>query len=133
MALHTEPLDCVAFILIANRCVLVEKRSKHKRLLPGILAIPGGHVDAGESIEAALAREVYEELNITTQAFSAVCTLLHAAEEHRRIYYFLVEAWDGEMVALEAESLRWLPLDELDTLDLEIDRVALTTLLSKSL
>lgn len=128
MGLSTEPLACVAFILIANGCVLVEKRSEHKRLLPGALAIPGGHVDEGENTEAALVREVKEELDITPRHFSFVCTLLHEAEEYRQIHYFAVTQWDGEMVALEAESLRWLPLDELDALDVEIDRVALTIL-----
>jgi mutator protein MutT len=128
MGLCTEPLECVAFILIANGCVLVEKRSEHKRLLPGVLAIPGGHVDEGESAEAALVREVQEELNIIPLAFSPVCMLLHEAEEYRQIHYFVVTQWDGEMVALEAESVRWLPLDEFDALDVEIDKVALTIL-----
>ncbi len=117
----TEPLDCVAFMLIADNAILVEKRSATKRLLPNALAIPGGHVEEGESVEAALVRELHEELNITPHGFSALCTLLHQAEELRRIHYFVVERWAGDMVALEAESLRWLPLDDLGALDLEID------------
>jgi len=124
MTQRAEPLDCVAFMLILDNCILVEKRSASKRLLPSALAIPGGHVEEGESIEAALLRELREELNITPQGFSHLCTLLHQAEKYRRIHYFVVERWAGEIVALEAESLCWLPLDGLSALDLEIDVIA---------
>jgi mutator protein MutT len=124
MPQSAEALDCVAFMLIASNAILVEKRSITKRLLPGALAIPGGHMDEGESVEEALLRELREELNITPLGFTYICTLLHQAEELRRIHYFVVEGWSGEMSALEAESLRWLPLDDLSALDLEIDTVA---------
>lgn len=131
MTQPTEPLDCVAFMLIANGCILVEKRSATKRLLPGALAIPGGHVDEGESLETALVRELREELNIAPEGFAHVCTLLHQAEELRRIHYFVVEQWAGEMAVLEAESLRWLPLDDLSALDLEIDLQAVEQYLAQ--
>jgi mutator protein MutT len=108
-------------MLIADNRILVEKRSMTKRLLPGALAIPGGHVEDGESVESALLRELHEELNITPHTYSHLCTLLHQAEELRRIHYFVVESWTGEISMQEAESLHWLPLDDLGTLDLEID------------
>ena len=47
MTQSTEPLDCVAFMLISGNCILVEKRSAKKHLFPGALAIPGGHIDEG--------------------------------------------------------------------------------------
>src|SRR5436189_99751 len=53
-----------------------------------------------------------------------VCTLLHRAEEVRKIHYFAVENWEGEILNHEAEALLWLSFDELDTFDLVIDRVA---------
>jgi 8-oxo-dGTP diphosphatase len=117
----SEFLDCVAFMLIANNAILVEKRSATKKLLPGALAIPGGHVEEGESLEAALVRELREELDITPQGFSYLCMLPHQAEELRHIHYFVVEHWTGEMRTLEAGSLHWLALDDLTALDLKID------------
>ncbi len=111
-------------MLIADNRILVEKRSATKQLLPGVLAIPGGHVEEGESVEAALVREMQEELAITPHGFAHVCTLLHQADELRTIHYYVVERWIGEMAVLEAESLRWLALDDLGALDLEIDMQA---------
>jgi 8-oxo-dGTP diphosphatase len=129
MTSTAEPLDCVAFMLIAEKRILVEKRSATKKLLPGILAIPGGHQEQGEDSQTALVRELHEELNITPQKFFYVCTLLHQAEEYRRIHYYVVESWLGEMSALEAESLQWIPLEKLSALDLEIDRLAIQSYL----
>src|SRR5688572_26854023 len=121
MASAREVLDCVAFMLVDDGRILVEKRSAHKQLLPGVLAIPGGHVDAGETLEAALVRELREELGISASEFVYICTLTHQADESRRIHYYLVEQWVGEMVALEAESLHWLPFADLHRLVLDID------------
>lgn len=132
MSQSAEALDCVAFMLIADNAILVEKRSATKRLLPGALAIPGGHVEEDESIEAALVRELHEELNITPQGFAHIRTLLHQAEETRRIHYVVVKQWEGEMRVLEAESLRWLPLDDLVALDLKIDRMAVESYLGQT-
>jgi mutator protein MutT len=128
----TELLDCVAFMLIADSRILVEKRSTNKRLLPGALAIPGGHVEEGESLEAALLREVLEELNIVPQDFYPLCTLFHHAEECRQIHYFVIKRWAGEMMTLEAESLRWLPLAQLDVLDVDVDVMAIERYLALS-
>ncbi len=38
----------------------------------GMLGLPGGFVDAGESVEEALFREVYEETNLTVASFSYI-------------------------------------------------------------
>ena len=118
------PLECVALLLVRDRRVLVEQRKRTKRLAPGALAVPGGHVDGGESLEAALTREAGEELRIAPREAAFVCTLLHLAEELRRIHYFAVREWDGAIVADEAEAVLWLPLHETGRLDFDVDRTA---------
>ncbi len=124
MTRRTEPLDCVAFILIRSRSILAEKRKQTKAVAPGIVAIPGGHVDSGETIEAALHRELMEEIRVTTPALQYVCTLCHRAEEFRKIHYFAVTEWHGKIENHEAESLLWIAFDALDQLDLEMDQLA---------
>ena len=59
---HISP--CVSFILIQDGRLLVEQRSINKVTDPGSITIPGGHVEPGESLQKALARECLEELAI---------------------------------------------------------------------
>jgi 8-oxo-dGTP diphosphatase len=118
------PLDCVAILLVSDHRVLVEKRKLTKRLAPGTVAIPGGHVDRGERLEQALVREAREELGIVPREIGFVCTLMHLAEELRTLHYFAVRSWEGDIVPEEAESVIWLPLDSVDQLDFDVDRTA---------
>ena len=45
------PLDCVVFMLVRNGHVLAEKRKATRRLAPGAIALPGGHVDGDEGLD----------------------------------------------------------------------------------
>jgi len=119
-------LECVAFMLVKNGHVLAERRKLTKRLAPGAVALPGGHVDAGESLEDALRRELDEELGVAAESVSFVCTLLHRAEEFRRLHYFVGESWRGEIVNQEADELVWVLLDEPRLLDFDVDRTAIS-------
>jgi mutator protein MutT len=123
---HQGFLDCIAFMLIQNQQVLAEKRKLTKKVVPGALALPGGHIEAGESPEEALRREIREELDILPTSMTYVCTLLHRAQEFRRLHYFVVENWQGEISNREAEALFWVPLNEVHRFDLDVDRVAIS-------
>ena len=81
-------------------------------------------MEGDEDPEDALQRELLEELGIVACEVAYVCTLLHRAEEVRKIHYFAVESWEGEILNREAEALLWVALDETHTLDLAIDQVA---------
>jgi len=129
---HQELLDCIAFMLIKNQRVLAEKRKLTKKVVPGALALPGGHVEAGEAPEDALCRELREELDILHTSMTYVCTLLHRAQEFRKLHYFVVEDWQGEISNREAEALLWIPLDQVHTFDLDVDRVAISEYLRTS-
>ena len=116
----------VAFMLIHNNKVLAEKRTLTTRLDPGAVAIPGGHVAAGETWEQALHREAKEELGITVNNTRFICSLLQKLPELYRIHYFAVESWTGQIECNEAESLLWIPLSEPERLDLDVDSIAVT-------
>jgi 8-oxo-dGTP pyrophosphatase MutT (NUDIX family) len=119
-------LDGIACMLIKDQHVLVEKRKLTRQIAPGALALPGGHMQAGESPEEALHRGLREALNIAPARMAYVCTLLHHAQEFRRLHYFVVEAWHGDISHWEAGAMLWMPLTQVHRLDLAVDRVAIS-------
>ena len=117
-------VECIAFMLIRDGQILAEKRKPTKRVVPGAVALPGGHIEARESPEEALYREMQEEVGLMPIETAYVCTLLHRAQEFRKLHYFAVTRWEGEMIPQEAESVVWIPLNALETLDLDVDKIA---------
>jgi mutator protein MutT len=80
-------------MLIQGNHVLAERRKRTKQVMPGAVALPGGHVETGEQPEQALRREVQEELGIVPVDVVYVCTLLHRSQEFRKLHYFAVTRW----------------------------------------
>jgi 8-oxo-dGTP diphosphatase len=119
-----ELRDCVAFMLIEGGKILAEKRTMATQLDPGAVAIPGGHVEPGESWEEALYREAKEELGVIISSPQFVCSLLEKLSELYRIHYYVVKSWAGQIECHEAESILWIPLSELERLDLDVDKIA---------
>ena len=117
---------CVAFLLIKDGRLLLEKRKHSKAVDPGMVAIPGGHCEGAESIEETLFRESYEELEITPTQYAYLCTLIHKSQEMEKINYFVVNAWEGDIKSNEAECVFWVGFDEVHKIDIAADRVAVS-------
>lgn len=125
-----KTVDVVSFMLVKNGKILVEKRKKDNETDPGKVAIPGGHVEPGESREQACSREMREELGVEGHGFRFVAKLLHRTEiENHMIYYYLCESWDGMPKSIEADKVFWTGAGEPDALDLEADRKAMKRLM----
>lgn len=121
-----EALDYVVFLLIQTHQVLAEKRTLTKHVGPDTLALPGGYTTVGEAPEEALRREIRENLDIIPTRIAYICTLLHHAQEVRRLHYFVVEHWQGEISYREAATLLWVPLHQVHRFALAVDRVAIS-------
>jgi 8-oxo-dGTP pyrophosphatase MutT (NUDIX family) len=83
-------------------------------------------MEAGEAPEDALRRELLKALDLRPASMTYVCTLLHRTQQFRKLHYFVIEDWQGEISNREAEALFWVPLDQAHTFVLDVDRVALS-------
>ena len=74
----------------------------------GYWEFPGGKLEAGESIEDALSRELNEELGLTMGEAKAwkveVVDYPHALV---RLHFFKVTQWSGELQMKEQQSFAW--------------------------
>jgi 8-oxo-dGTP diphosphatase len=84
----------------------------------GEYSVPAGHLDGGETVIAAAAREAQEEIGVRIEAgdirFSSV---MHRNEGEERVDFFVhVNQWQGEPFNAEPEKcddLRWANIDDL--------------------
>lgn len=75
----------------------------------GYWEFPGGKVEPGESFEAALARELEEEMGIRMTRASYWMTREHHYEHASvRLRFFRVWSWNGEPRPLEGQAFAWV-------------------------
>lgn len=92
----------------AHGRVLLDLRPADKPW-PGYWEFPGGKMEAGESPEAALHRELAEELGITVRAATPWQVREYAYPQRRvRLHLYKVTAWEGRVHGREGQELRWL-------------------------
>ncbi|BCL72078.1 putative Nudix hydrolase [Vibrio nigripulchritudo MADA3029] len=116
--------ECVSFIILKGSQVLLERRSKLKETDPGLIAIPGGHMEESETQAQALFREVEEELNVIPSEYRYLCSLYNPTQELQLIHYFIINSWKGEMKAKEADEIQWYSLESAQ-IDIAADCIAL--------
>lgn len=75
----------------------------------GLWEFPGGKIEAGESHEVALKREIYEELNLCIEVGHFVCTTeFDYPSFHLIMHSYLCNVIAGELELREHTSFRWL-------------------------
>ncbi|MEF3046009.1 (deoxy)nucleoside triphosphate pyrophosphohydrolase [Pseudotabrizicola sp. L79] len=95
--------------------VLLAQRPEGKSLA-GLWEFPGGKVEAGETPEAALIRELHEELGIETWQ-SCLAPLTFASHSYDNFHLlmplFACRRWNGVVEGREGQSLAWVRPDKL--------------------
>ena len=106
----TIVLPVVAAALVdGNGRVLLQQRPPGKSMA-GLWEFPGGKIEVGERPEAALARELCEELGITVvpaDLTPAAFASEALGERHLLLLLYVARRWDREPRALEATALAW--------------------------
>lgn len=108
-AVPTILVVAVALVDVDGR-VLIARRPEGKAMA-GLWEFPGGKVDPGETPEAALVRELREELGIDT-AESCLAPLSFASHRYETFHLlmplFACRRWNGTVTAREHQSLAWV-------------------------
>jgi 8-oxo-dGTP diphosphatase len=109
---RAPPLVLVAAVVLvdADGRVLLAQRPEGKAMA-GLWEFPGGKVDPGETPEAALIRELAEELGIdvTASCLAPFTFASHTyADFHLLMPLYVCRKWSGIPSAREGQRLRWV-------------------------
>lgn len=100
----------VAVILSADE-VLIARRPEHVHQ-GGLWEFPGGKIEAGESVEKALAREISEELNLTILSSEPLMVIQHDYRDKQvELHIRVVTEFSGEARGLENQPLQWVSVN----------------------
>ncbi|HEY7899627.1 MAG TPA: 8-oxo-dGTP diphosphatase MutT [Caulobacteraceae bacterium] len=114
MAPQTLVVAACALVDIDGR-VLIAKRPAGKQLA-GLWEFPGGKVEAGETPEACLIRELDEELGVqvTHACLAPFVFASHAYETfHLLMPLYICRRWEGVVIAREGQNLAWVRANKL--------------------
>ncbi|MDQ5925077.1 NUDIX domain-containing protein [Aquabacterium sp.] len=84
------------------------------KVYAGYWEFPGGKLEAGETVEQALRRELHEEIGITIgEAFPWQVELMDYPHARVRLHFCKVYDWQGEFEMKESQHMAWqtLPVD----------------------
>ena len=101
-------LHVVAAALVGSDGQVLLAQRPQGKALAGMWEFPGGKLEPGESPEAALVRELHEELGITATDLEpfTFCSFAYS-EFHLVMLLYWCRAWQGEPHGRDGQALRW--------------------------
>jgi 8-oxo-dGTP diphosphatase len=115
-------------LVLVAACALIDEdgrvlltRRPPSKSMAGLWEFPGGKVDKGETPEAALVRELDEELGITVrpQCLAPLTFASHAYETfHLLMPLYICRRWEGEMEPREGQEIAWVRANKLSTYEM---------------
>lgn len=113
----THHLDVACAIIEQDGLVLAAQRGATMSL-PLLWEFPGGKLEAGETAEQALIREVHEELGISVTITKALSSSSHTYPDVTVTLHPFTCSWSGGTIALhEHNAMLWLKPEQMPALD----------------
>ncbi|WP_298679274.1 8-oxo-dGTP diphosphatase MutT [uncultured Lentibacter sp.] len=112
--MKTVLVSAVALLDKDNRVLLAQRPAG--KSMAGLWEFPGGKIEAGETPEAALVRELNEELGIETwnSCLAPLTFASHSyADFHLLMPLFVCRKWNGILTAREGQTLAWVQPNKL--------------------
>ena len=103
-----EPVDVAVGVLLdaAGRFLLTSR--PEGKVYAGYWEFPGGKLEAGESVEAALRRELHEELGIAIGAVEPwKVELIDYPHARVRLHFCKLRDWSGAFEMREGQAMAW--------------------------
>ncbi|OFU50376.1 (deoxy)nucleoside triphosphate pyrophosphohydrolase [Aerococcus sp. HMSC10H05] len=113
-----KDIHVVGAILIKDQRILCAQRGGEKSLAY-LWEFPGGKIEAGETAQAALKRELAEELEITVDLAPDIFDDSTYEYDFGRVHLttIICQLKEGEPILTEHEAIKWLKPNELKNLD----------------
>ena len=106
-------IDVVAALIRCNAKILITQRLDNVHLA-GLWEFPGGKVEAGESLDAALHREILEELGVRIRVDAEFFAIDHDyPTQSVRLHFFNCTILEGTVQPLDVADLRWVTPSDL--------------------
>ena len=108
-----ETLEVGCAIIHRNGKLLIAQRHLADSF-GGFWEFPGGKREEGETIEACLAREALEELDVRIHPERFLCRREHGTKDRRILLCFFFCRWvSGEPRAIDCKDFRWVSREEI--------------------
>lgn len=111
MTSETRIITVVACALVDGDGRILISQRPEGRSMAGLWEFPGGKIENGESPEAALIRELQEELGIDTSenCLAPFTFASHAYENfHLLMPLYICRKWQGLVTGREGQATRWV-------------------------
>ena len=114
-----KKIEVVAGIILCGNDILCVQRPKSKlHYVSEKYEFPGGKIEAGETNEEALHRELLEELSISTKIKTLFLTVVHEYPDFElTMHSYICEVDNKEITLNEHIDKKWLTINELESLD----------------
>lgn len=119
MQKEKKHVEVVAAIILHDNKILCVQRGENKfDYISKKYEFPGGKIEAGETKEQTIIREIHEELHMTISIEEEFLTVEHEYPDFLlTMHSFICSCDDTALQLTEHIDFKWLPVDELGALD----------------